>query len=82
VLGESVLLLVLGGVAGLGLGGAVVSAVRTSLPAMGPTSPMVPVGEAIWLRGLGLMVLTGLVVGALPALKGMRLRIVDALSGH
>ncbi|HUL67309.1 MAG TPA: ABC transporter permease [Burkholderiaceae bacterium] len=82
VLGESVLLLVLGGVAGLGLAGAVVSAVRTSLPAMGPTSPMVPVGEAIWLRGLGLMVLTGLVVGALPALKGMRLRIVDALSGH
>jgi ABC-type antimicrobial peptide transport system permease subunit len=26
--------------------------------------------------------LVGLVVGALPALRGMRLRIVDALSGR
>jgi hypothetical protein len=27
-------------------------------------------------------VLTGLIVGALPARRGMRLRIVDAISGH
>lgn len=82
VLSESVLLLVLGGAVGLGLAGLIVDAVRTSLPAMGPTAPMVPVGAQIWLQGLGLMVLVGLVVGALPAVRGMRLRIVDALSGR
>ena len=36
----------------------------------------------IWTRGLMLAVLIGLVVGALPALRGMRLRIVDALAGR
>jgi putative ABC transport system permease protein len=82
VLSESVLLLVLGGGVGLGIAGVVVSAVRTSMPAMGPTAPMLPVGVATWARGLALMVAVGLVVGALPALKGMRLRIVDALSGR
>jgi hypothetical protein len=29
-----------------------------------------------------LMVLIGLIVGALPARRGMRLRIVDALAGR
>jgi len=82
VLSESVLLLVLGGAVGLGIAGLIVDAVRTSLPAMGPTAPMVPVGVAIWLQGLGLMILVGLIVGALPAVRGMRLRIVDALSGR
>jgi len=31
---------------------------------------------------LGLMLLIGMVVGALPARRGMRLRIVDALAGR
>ncbi|MGO8856927.1 MAG: ABC transporter permease [Steroidobacteraceae bacterium] len=82
VLAESVLLLVLGGVVGLALAGVVVNALRTSLPAMGPTSPMVPVGAASWVQGLCLMVVVGLIVGALPAVRGMRLKIVDALSGR
>ncbi len=82
VLAESVLLIVLGGVVGLALAGVIVNAVRTSLPVMGPTSPMLPVGGAIWLQGLCLMILVGLIVGALPAVRGMRLRIVDALSGR
>jgi putative ABC transport system permease protein len=82
VLAESVLLLVLGGVVGLALAGVVVNALRTSLPAMGPTSPMVPVGSASWIQGLCLMVVVGLIVGALPAVRGMRLKIVDALSGR
>jgi putative ABC transport system permease protein len=43
---------------------------------------MLPVGGAIWLQGLCLMILVGLIVGALPAVRGMRLRIVDALSGR
>jgi putative ABC transport system permease protein len=32
--------------------------------------------------GVGLMVLIGLVVGALPAWRAMRLNIVDALAGR
>lgn len=82
VLSESVLLLLVGGTVGLALAGLVVGAVRTALPAMGPAAPMIPVGGAIWLRGLVLMSLIGLLVGALPAIRGMRLRIVDALSGR
>ena len=42
---------------------------------------MAPIAWAIWLRGLGLMALVGLVVGVLPALRAMRLRVVDALAG-
>jgi len=43
---------------------------------------MLPVGTQAWLRGVALMIAIGLVVGALPARRGMRLRIVDALSGR
>jgi putative ABC transport system permease protein len=48
----------------------------------GPDLPLASLGASIWLQALGLMVLIGLVVGALPAMRGMRLRIVDALSGR
>ena len=57
----------------------VVSALQASL---GSSIPMSAVGSSIWLRGLALMVAIGLLVGALPALRGMRLRIVDALAGR
>jgi putative ABC transport system permease protein len=79
LLAESVLLIVLGGAIGLVLAGVVVDAVRA---AVGEAVPMTRVGAVIWLRGLGLMVLIGLIVGALPARRGMRLRIVDALAGR
>jgi putative ABC transport system permease protein len=79
VLAESVLLILLGGATGLLLAGVVVDAVRASV---GTAVPMTRVGAAIWLRGLGLMLLIGLIVGALPARRGMRLRIVDALAGR
>jgi len=79
VLAESVLLILLGGAVGLLLAGVVVDAVRA---AIGTSVPMQRVGAAIWLRGLGLMLLIGLIVGALPARRGMRLRIVDALAGR
>jgi putative ABC transport system permease protein len=79
VLAESVLLLLLGGALGLALSAVVVSGVRSAL---GATIPMTPVAGAIWLRGLTLTMVIGLVVGALPAMRGMRLRIVDALSGR
>ena len=77
MLAESVTLLALGGFAGLVLAGAVVDVVLLS---KGPHLPMAPVAWAIWLRGLGLMALVGVMVGVLPALRAMRLRVVDALA--
>ena len=35
-----------------------------------------------WLTALGLMLAVGLLVGALPARRAMRLNIVDALAGR
>ena len=79
VLAESVLLLVIGGAIGVALSSVVVDAARA---AMGPNLPLATLDLSVWLEALGLMVLIGLIVGALPAMRGMRLRIVDALSGR
>ena len=79
VLAEAVALLLIGAALGLLLAGVVVAAVRLKL---GTGFPLDPVGRDIWLQGLALAVLVGLIVGALPALRGMRLRIVDALAGR
>ena len=79
VLAESILLIVIGGVLGLAIAGVVVGAIKASL---GSGIPMAPVDAWTWARGLALMVGIGIVVGALPALRGMRLRIVDALAGR
>ena len=40
------------------------------------------VGASSWVLGIVLMILIGLLVGALPALRAMRLNIVDALAGR
>jgi putative ABC transport system permease protein len=79
VLGESVLLLLLGGAIGLAISAGVVGIMRVNL---GSGAPVAPVDGTIWLRGLALMIVIGFIVGALPAVRGMRLRIVDALSGR
>jgi putative ABC transport system permease protein len=79
VLAEAVLLLVLGGAVGMVLAGVVVDIVRVKV---GNTVPLAPLDGTIWLLGIALMVGIGLIVGVLPALRGMRLRIVDALSGR
>jgi putative ABC transport system permease protein len=79
VLAESILLVLLGGACGLGLAallGPVLSA------GSGGVINMPAVGLSSWLLGLGLMVAIGLLVGALPALRAMRLNIVDALAGR
>ncbi len=79
VLAESILLLVIGGVIGLGLAsvlGPIISAGSGGslrLPAAGLNS---------WATGVGFMVLFGVIVGALPALNAMRLNITDALAGR
>ncbi|AER57454.1 hypothetical protein DSC_14050 [Pseudoxanthomonas spadix BD-a59] len=76
---ESVLLIVLGGLIGMGLASVV-------MPILGKASGgMLPGGGVpaqTWLIGLGLMVVIGVVVGVLPALRARRLKIVDALAGR
>jgi len=79
VLAESVLLLLLGGLIGLGL----VSLISLVLPAMsGGMITRTHVHASSWMVGIGLAVAIGLVIGALPALRAMRLNIVDALAGR
>lgn len=78
VLAESMLLLALGGAAGLILA-------RLSLPVLNAASGGqfdLPMASRTWWTGLGLALAIGLAVGLPPALRAMRLRIVDALSGR
>ncbi|MGH8123652.1 MAG: ABC transporter permease, partial [Rudaea sp.] len=41
-----------------------------------------PLGWSTFWLGFALMIGIGIVVGWLPAMRGMRLRIVDALAGR
>jgi putative ABC transport system permease protein len=79
VLAESVLLVLIGGVLGLGLAGVLGPIVGA---ASGGVISLPNIGLSSWLLGLGLMIAIGLLVGALPALRAMRLNIVDALAGR
>ena len=79
VLGEAVLLAVVGAAIGLGIAGllspGVAVAVKDRLPGF----------EMVWqtvAAGLLIAVAMGLLVGAIPALTARRLRIVDALREH
>jgi putative ABC transport system permease protein len=79
VLAEAILLIVLGGVLGLALAQLLLPAVNAG---SGGRMNFPPIGASTWMLGLALMLGIGLVVGWLPALRGMRLRIVDALAGR
>ena len=79
LLAESILLLLLGGVIGVLLAGGVAAALEAS---SGFVLPPIVSAAAVWVRSLCAMVLIGIVVGALPAYRGLRLRIVDALAGR
>ncbi len=79
VLAESVLLVLIGGVLGLGLSAVLGPIINVG---SGGMINMPPVGANSWMLGLGLMIAIGLLVGALPALRAMRLNIVDALAGR
>jgi putative ABC transport system permease protein len=76
VLAESVLLLVLGGVLGLGLATLLVPIISAG---SGGMLNLPTVGANSWLLGVGLMALFGVMVGVVPAMSAMRLNIVDAL---
>jgi len=78
VLAESMLLLALGGAAGLVLA-------RLSLPVLNAASGGqfdLPMAAQTWWLGLALALAIGIAVGLPPALRAMRLGIVDALSGR
>lgn len=79
VLAESVLLVLIGGVLGLGLSAVLGPIINVG---SGGMINMPPVGLSSWMLGLGLMIAIGLLVGALPAIRAMRLNIVDALAGR
>ena len=79
VLAEAVLLVVLGGVLGLAIAAAIMPAVSAASGGMIQLPTVLP---QTWLVGVGLAVLIGVIVGLLPALRGMRLNIVDALAGR
>ena len=75
MLAESLLLCVLAAFAGLGLAALMMPGLAAKLPGLG-MNPGVLIGGGV------IAVLLALVVGVLPALRAMRLDIVNALSGH
>ena len=79
VLAESILLIVLGGLIGLGLAALLMPGVSR---ASGGIIQLPTVLPQTWAVGLLLMLLIGIVVGVLPAMRAMRLKIVDALAGR
>ncbi len=79
VLAESVLLLLIGGGVGLLLASVIGPAVSAG---SGGALNLPAAGLASWLVGVGLALLFGLLVGAFPALRAMRVNITDALAGR
>ena len=79
VLMESIVLIVTGGAIGLAIATLLIPVVSA---ASGGAIQLGTVPPATWLLGLALMVGLGVIVGAQPALRAMRLNIVDALAGR
>jgi putative ABC transport system permease protein len=80
VLGEAVLLVVIGGLLGLLLAPiAMTAATKMSGGFIQLPSNLPPES---WITGLVLMLAFGVLAGLLPALRAMRLNIVDALAGR
>jgi putative ABC transport system permease protein len=76
VLGESILLALLGGLPGLGVALLLITKVRDSLMNFVPALSLYP---DIAAAAVGLMVVFGIITGLVPALNAMRLNIVTAL---
>jgi putative ABC transport system permease protein len=76
VLGESILLALLGGLPGLGIAFVLIANMRDSLMSFVPTLSLAP---DIAVAAVGLMVVLGILTGLVPALGAMRLNVVTAL---
>jgi len=76
VLGESILLALLGGLPGLAIAALITIALRASLASIAPAFAVSP---DIALQGIALMIALGLITGIIPALNAMRLKIATAL---
>jgi putative ABC transport system permease protein len=76
VLGESVLLALIGGLPGLAIAALVIFAMRDSLMQF---VPMMTLAPDIVAAAIGLMLTLGILTGLLPALGAMRLNIATAL---
>ena len=77
VLAESILIMLMGGLLGLGLGWLVIQGLARQMAAFLPgifLSPTAIVG------GVAMMIGAGILAGIFPALKAMRLSIIDALA--
>ena len=79
VFGEAILLILFGGLLGLGLAALLLPAISK---VSGGALPFQSVPTTTWVIGLAVMVVIGFLVGVLPALRAMRLKIVDALAGR
>ncbi len=79
LLAEAVLLLLLGGILGVLLAGFVAKGLQLST---GITLPPIVTSPLVWTRALVVMFVIGIIVGAMPAYRGLRLRVVDALAGR
>ncbi len=77
IVAEALLLLIVGGCAGLGLAALGLPALSRALRGQ---LPPLEVGPDTWLIGLAIMIGLGLVVGVPPAVGALRLKIVDALA--
>lgn len=77
VLSESILIMLIGGLLGLGLGWLGVQGLAKEMGTFLPGVFLSPVAIA---TGIAMMIGTGLLAGIFPALKAMRLSIIDALA--
>jgi putative ABC transport system permease protein len=78
ILGESLLLCVIGGLAGMVLSTQVMKVLGSGPFAFPPMSADL----GVWMFALASMLLLGIVIGLLPAYRAWRLSIVDALAGR
>ncbi len=77
VLSESILIMLMGGLLGLGLGWLVVQGLAKQMAAFLPGVFLSPNAIAL---GVAMMIAAGVLAGIFPALKAMRLSIIDALA--
>jgi len=78
VLAESALLLVIGGILGMLLASITMRGLAATNGGLFPAH----IPAQTWSLGFGLMLLIGIVVGLPPALRAMRLKMIDAMAGR